>query len=384
MKKSYTLSKTGLLCAAIGLAVASNAMAGSAPVSQSPSVQGQSASIDFANAIPMPLPKNPMKSSGFAPEAAPQFTGAPGFSPGGAGDGKQSPTLVPQSNFIEENSGISSQDFGTSQHPFSSARVDASGNQTSKFYPYSPTGKLYFNIGAATYVCSASLIRPGVIVTAAHCVADFGGSWYSNWTFVPSLDGTKAPYGTWKTQDAWVMGSYLAGTESCAVAGVVCPNDVAVIRLAPKKNATLGTYYAGNRTGWYGYGWNGYGYTGAFGGTVSHISQLGYPQAIDSGKIMQRNDSMGYVDAGLSSNLVIGSLLTGGSSGGPWLVNLGITPTLSGISFGSAPAYNIVTNVTSWGYTNPVYKQQGASTFTDGNIIPLVNAICPSTASPGC
>jgi V8-like Glu-specific endopeptidase len=384
MKKLHTLPKTSLLCAAIGLAIASNAMAGGSAATQSPSVQPQSAaSIDFANAIPMPLPKNPNSSSGFAPQVAPQFTGVPGFSAGGSGDGEKSPTFVPKSNFIEEDNSISSQDFGATNHPFSTAQVNAFGNQTSKYFPYSPTGKLYFNKGDLSYVCSASLIKPGVIVTAAHCVADFGGNFYSNWTFVPALNGTKAPYGSWKTQDAWVMTSYLDGSEACAVTGVVCPNDVAVIRLAPKRTRT-GSYYAGNKTGWYGYGWNGYGYTSGFGQTVSQVSQLGYPQAIDSGTIMQRNDSMGYVDAGSSNNLVIGSLMTGGSSGGPWLVNLGMAPSLSGISFGSAPAYNVVTNVTSWGYTDQVWKQMGASTFTDGNIITLVNAVCSSATSPGC
>ena len=36
---------------------------------------------------------------------------------------------------------------------------------------------------------------------------------------------------------------------------------------------------------------------------------------------------------GSPSNTVIGSLQTGGSSGGPWVVNLGVTPSLNGATY---------------------------------------------------
>jgi hypothetical protein len=73
--------------------------------------------------------------------------------------------------------------------------------------------------------------------------------------------------------------------------------------------------------------------------------------------------------------------MTGGSSGGPWLVNLGVQPSLNGTSFGSAAGRNTVVGVTSWGYVNNAIKQQGASSFTSGNIVVLVNAVC--SATPG-
>jgi hypothetical protein len=44
---------------------------------------------------------------------------------------------------------------------------------------------------------------------------------------------------------------------------------------------------------------------------------------------MERNDSQGSISAEFANNTIIGSLMTGGSSGGPYLVNLGVTPTLS-------------------------------------------------------
>jgi hypothetical protein len=60
-------------------------------------------------------------------------------------------------------------------------------------------------------------------------------------------------------------------------------------------------------------------------------------------------------------------------------VNLGTPPSLAGVDYGTDAAHNIVVHVTSWGFTNPTIKQQGASPFTDGNIVPLINAACTDT-----
>jgi hypothetical protein len=167
------------------------------------------------------------------------------------------------------------------------------------------------------------------------------------------------------------MTSYYDGTDPCAAAGVICQDDMAVIVLSPQAGS-----YAGNRTGWYGYGWNGYSYNPS---ALALIDQLGYPVALDSGVYMERNESQGFVSASNSNNTIIGSLMTGGSSGGPWLVNLGMPPTLNGTAFGTAASHNTVVGVTSWGYTNSAVKQQGASPFTSSNIVTLVNTVCGST-----
>jgi hypothetical protein len=94
---------------------------------------------------------------------------------------------------------------------------------------------------------------------------------------------------------------------------------------------------------------------------------------------MERNDSQGFVNGGLSSNTIIGSLMCGGSSGGPWLNNFGVRPTLTGTRNGTAFNPNIVVGVTSWGYeTNKSVKQQGASPFRSNNIVSLVTSACNS------
>ena len=161
-----------------------------------------------------------------------------------------------------------------------------------------------------------------------------------------------------------MLPSYYNGTDSCAVSGVVCQDDVAILRLAPQDGA-----YAGQATGYYGFGWNGWGFNAS---KQVFISQLGYPAGLDNGLYMERNDSQGSVSASFSNNTIIGSLMTPGSSGGPWLANLGIAPVLNGTTAGTYSHHNMVVGVTSWGYTDPAAKQQGAAPFTSGNIVPLV------------
>ena len=338
----------------------------------------QMSSIDFAHAQAMPLP-NP----GLRPPAmtdallqAPVRMGTPGSSPGGQGDGKRSLIeLAPASALLNSQDQVSPQEFGTSGQPFTTNRVNAFGDNTTLFYPYRAAGKLFFNIGSSTFVCSASLIKPGVVVTAAHCVAAFGRQqFYSNWQFVPAYNNGTAPYGVWTAATAAVLTAYYNGTDPCTVSGVVCQDDVAVIVLRQQSGV-----FAGNRVGWHGYGWNGYGFNGS---SQALIDQLGYPVALDSGILQQRNDSQGFKSASFSNNTIIGSLMTGGSSGGPWDVNLGMQPSLNGTSFGSGAQRNTVVGVTSWGYTDTSVKQQGASSFTSGNIVPLVNFACSTSPNP--
>jgi V8-like Glu-specific endopeptidase len=330
--------------------------------------------IDFENAKPMPLPESPVPPASL-PDALlnAQPLGTPKAAAGKAGNGKESPVVLfpakTLSDIQGDLDGITPQEFGTSNHPFTTNRANPKGADVTNKYPFRAAGKLFFNIGNGSYVCSASLIKKGVVVTAAHCVANFGAQqFYSNWQFVPCYNNGVGCAGVWTAAAAIVMTSYFDGSEVCAVPGVVCPNDVAVIVLNPQ-----GGVYAGTKTGYYGYGWDGYGYTP---GNIAQLTQLGYPVALDGGLLMERTDSYGYVDGGFSNNTVIGSLQTGGSSGGPWLVNLGIPPALSGTSLGAEAARNTVVNVTSWGYTSTLVKQQGASPFTSGNIVPLVSAAC--------
>ncbi len=339
--------------------------------------------IDFKNAKPMPLPKALSVPQPLQGSAAAMPARVPGFRPGFRGDdtvlrdiAAPNETQAPGPPVLQE--------YGTSEHPFTTSRVDlGTKNTESKQYPYRASGKLFFNIGPDTYVCSATLIEPGIIVTAAHCVAEFGGyTFYSNWQFMPAYYNGKHPYKVVYTMDAIILTSYYEGTDPCFQSGVVCANDVAVLVAAPSgKYSPTNTKYPGWKTGWLGFGWDGYGFSTPSSGpgagyTIALINQLGYPQSHDYGEMMQRTDSQGYVSGTMSSNTVWGSRQTGGSSGGPEIVNLGAEPFLNGTSWGFDSDFNIIVGVTSWGYTDASVKQQGASAFTSGNVLLLHDVAC--------
>jgi V8-like Glu-specific endopeptidase len=341
------------------------------------SQERQGSGLDFRNARPMPLPM--VDTAPMAAVEAVQRLGTPGFEAGARGTGEttratgsaavEASLIAAAAAEAEADGEVETQEYGTQNHPFTTSRVDLSTNIPSKFYPYRASGKLYFKKGTTTFVCSASLIKKGIIVTAAHCVANFGASqFYSGFQFIPALSGTLKPYGTWNVDTAWVKTSYFNGTDNCSTAGVVCENDVAILVARPKAKV-----YPGTKTGWLGYGWNGYGFAP---GDIALINQLGYPVSHDAGLKMQRTDSQGFV-SGFVGNTVWGSRQTGGSSGGPEVVNLGVAAALGGgVLLGADASFNIIVGVTSWGYTNQALKQQGASAFTSNNIVSLVNSAC--------
>src|SRR4029434_3946168 len=92
-------------------------------------------------------------------------------------------------------------------------------------------------------------------------------------------------------------------------------------------------------TGWCVYGWDGLGFTAA---GLTQITQIGYPVCLDNGFLMERNDSFGFQAVSLVNNTIIGSLMCGGASGGPWLVNFGLRPALTATTDGTAPNPNTV------------------------------------------
>lgn len=193
---------------------------------------------------------------------------------------------------------------------------------------------------------------------------------------------------------------YFSGTDECTVAGVVCSNDLAVVWIQQRSNQQLG-----NIVGWNGYAWNGYSWAtpqSSFGfpsGTPasSLLTQLGYPVAFDSGRRAQISIAATYISSNNNvRNIIRGTAMTGGSSGGPWIANLGQDAVVSGTNYGDQALRDVVLGVTSWGYVDNSYKVQGASFFGDntkitgtfgsrgrGNIAKLIYDACDNPAYAG-
>ena len=208
------------------------------------------------------------------------------------GDGQTRPVFLgkPAPNSMGDE--YTSQEAGTTNHAFSTARADGFSGSTNTIYPYRASGKVFFNKPgeSGSFICSASLIKKGVVVTAAHCVSDFGkNTFWTNWRFVPGYKSGSAPYGNWSAKSTLVLSAYLNGSDPCSTStapnGVICRDDVAVVVLNPQGGSLPGT-----NTGWYGFAYNNAGFTPS--GRV-HLTQIGYPGCLDNGAIMERNDSVG-------------------------------------------------------------------------------------------
>ncbi|GBF91262.1 hypothetical protein Rsub_03582 [Raphidocelis subcapitata] len=284
-------------------------------------------------------------------------------------------------SYAPESGGVVPLSQGTSGFSFADTRVAKTGTA---FVPnLKPAGKLFFKIGTSNYICSASLIGKSLAVTAAHCVCAFGKStFYTDFTFVPDYD-VDNPSGNvvFRGKAVIVATSYLKGTDTCATAGVACSNDVALVWL-DVNNGQQAFQAAGNT--YYNYMINafeasaapGAGFASAAVPKYLAVTQLGYPGNWDNGGKMQMSNSPGFqynvaVSGKTMKNIVRGTSMTGGSSGGPWLLNLGVDAAASnGANYGSVTTRNAVIAVTSWGRTDAAVKFQGASMFATNNEFP--------------
>lgn len=264
------------------------------------------------------------------------------------------------------DSDLSTQGYGTGNHPFTTKLATTKKKQltTIKLFPYSATGKLWMRFDTSLYVCTASVIDKGLLVTAAHCVHNYGegsNGFADQVLFEPSRHAKTQPHGVWSAVDIAIPAAYVQGTDACDVEGVVCENDIAIVIL----DQLNGKYVENAVGGKYNWKANNWGYANFNGIQAAQITQLGYPSLFDDGYKMIRTDSLGYQAS--PNNVVIGSDQTGGSSGGPWLLNFGIGPK----SQNDKPKFNSSNTVmatTSWGYVSGTVKVQGASRFAKNSI----------------
>lgn len=184
-----------------------------------------------------------------------------------------------------------------------------------KTSPISTIGKLFFTQRGLNYVCSAAVINKSTIATAGHCVHDGSGQttgWSSNFLFCPSyVDATK-PRGCWAWRYATTSSQwYYSGNPDRDYACIV--------------TATTGTTIAnrvGNVTGWLGRAWN---LT-----SRNHVFAWGYPAGapFNGNRIITCASTEWYEVNMMSDSPVnqkskyIGCDMTGGSSGGPWWINM--------------------------------------------------------------
>jgi len=279
--------------------------------------------------------------------------------------------------------------FGSFGIPYTTTRVQhgptafgaATRNFLSTTYPYRASGRLTFTTPNGSAHCSATLVKRSVLITAAHCVSRFGSrSWYGNWVFTPGTyaptgaSATEiAPYGSYSWAYVYIATAWFNGTDTGS--GAARNNDLAVIIL--NKNGS--GFFAGQYTGWLAYSWNNYSFvsspkTGNL--LTAAVTSLGYPGLMDAGRIMQRADGPTFATTvGGALQYWQGSNFTGGSSGGPWIVNFsGVNPVLSGGAVQGAASVPTLVGVTSWGSADPnAPKDNYSSRFGQNAQFPAAN-----------
>jgi hypothetical protein len=186
--------------------------------------------------------------------------------------------------------------------------------------PYPPMhGKVFFSDGVFNYVCSGTALTSGnesVVWTAGHCVHQGPGTFYTNWAFVPAYKNGARPYGTWTarrlfTTSAWATTgnfSYDLGAAVMNTNGGATLTDTVGSRGAAFNQPAQQRY-------------------------LSH----GYPAAspFNGQREWICDSNLGGRDPSTSpQTMAIGCDMTGGSSGGGWLVG------------------NNILSVNSYGYRN--------------------------------
>lgn len=251
-------------------------------------------------------------------------------------------------------------DNGTYNKYFSSSRLVPLTADTS--YPYSTVGKLFFTIpGKGNFVCSASVLRPRIVVTAGHCTHQgSGGSagFYTNFYFVPAYRDGVAPFQGWYP-------NYVMTTAAWSVSAGSVPNSADYAMFQMSDSYVNGVYTPiGSVTGYLGY------QTEVL--AANHATLLGYPCNLDNCSKMHQV-AAGNGNAVSPNNVEYGSDMGGGSSGGPWIQNFGALAV--GQTGGNNPGINRIIGITSYGYISTAPKVQGSS-IPDSRFISLLNSMC--------
>ena len=202
-----------------------------------------------------------------------------------------------------------------------------------KSFPWSVNGKIFFTNDGVGYVCSGTVVpshnsTQNEVWTAGHCLVNTESLDENVDTFlefIPAYNGTykttakQAPYGiyvwngAWETNTAWLDNRDLSEDEAAFTVGT------------NSNGQTLG-----NVVGWAGFAWN---YS-----TDEQFVAFGYPAASPYKGNLQITDigASAVLDTGVggagSPPIGIGNPMTGGSSGGGWMI--GWTQTGTGYVFG--------------------------------------------------
>jgi V8-like Glu-specific endopeptidase len=172
-------------------------------------------------------------------------------------------------------------------------------------FPASTHGKVFFTLGGSNFVCSGTALNSAnrsVVWTAGHCVNEGPGAFATNWAFVPAYRDGSRPFGTW-TARALVTSSQWGNQGDISY-------DVGAAVMNTSGGSAL-TDVVGGRGIAFNYNRN------------QFYTSFGYPAAppFTGGRLWVCESDLLTSDPSTSPQTMgIGCDMTGGSSGGGWIV----------------------------------------------------------------
>jgi len=237
-------------------------------------------------------------------------------------------------------------------------------------FPLSTLGKLFFSDGTSNYVCSAQSVTSAgswgngnrqTVVTAGHCCSDGAGTFFSNLLFEPAHHEGSAPLGSWTGFDATVFTAWHT-TGDLSV-------DLCVIQMN-----TLNGNNINDAVGALGYTWNR--------PLPQEYTATGWPAAspFSGGKLYLNHASDAETDTAQAGVVDfthgIGNRMTGGSSGGAWIVSYNPSPAAP------ASSTNFFNGLNSYKYTNPNRPLEMFGPYINDLFVTLLQTVATAPAAP--
>jgi V8-like Glu-specific endopeptidase len=187
-------------------------------------------------------------------------------------------------------------------------------------FPYITIGKLFFKQYGVSYVGSAASIGNYAIWTAGHCVHAGDGKstgWSTNLVFVPIYKDGSMAYGQWPAHQLWTRTNWYNKGNPNGL-GEDMGGAVLYAQSGKKISQVVGSL---------GFAWNWSRY--------QHWHAIGYPAAspFNGQRMFATEASFAYLESSFATTPVtraIGCDMTGGCSGGPWILKFGANNYLNG------------------------------------------------------
>lgn len=223
-------------------------------------------------------------------------------------------------------------------YPFTSYEVTTSYATA----PTSTNGKVFFTLGETNYVCSGTALLSGdksVVWTAGHCVNEGPGAFATNWSFVPAYKDGSAPLGEFPARQLLTTTPWRTSGDFGYDLGAAVVSTVGGRSLTDVTGGSgIAFDYARNQ----------------------RYSSHGYPAAPPfNGQRQWVCDSQWATDdpAAAPATMGIGCDMTGGSSGGGWIVG---TSLYSVNSYGYANQPNVMYGPYQGSVARSLYSQAAA------------------------